>query len=86
MGHFLNFQPIFIGYFMDSFHPGQKQNKTKQKKHLLGEEGKSKDLIIKKRTFYTELILPIDFCFLDGLGKMTNLPWSALSHSQPLPI
>ena len=45
MGHFLNFQPIFIGYSVDSFHPGQKE---KQKKNLSGEEGKSKDLIIKK--------------------------------------
>ena len=43
MGHFLNFQPIFIGYSVDSFHPGQKK-----KKNLSGEEGKSKDLIIKK--------------------------------------
>lgn len=42
MGHFLNFQPIFISYSVDSFHPGQK------KKNLSGEEGKSKDLIIKK--------------------------------------
>ena len=70
---------MFIGYSVDSFHPGQKK-----KKNLLGEEGKSKDLIKKKKsTFFTELILPIDFCFIDGLGKMTNLSWS---DCQPLAI
>lgn len=38
MGHFLNFQPIFIGYSVDSFHPGQKNNK----KHLWGRRGRAK--------------------------------------------
>lgn len=79
MGHFLILQPIFFRYFMHSFHPGALCQQTK----LSGEEGKSEDVrIIKKRTFYTELILPIAFCFLDGLGEMTDLPRSALSHSQ----
>lgn len=49
MGHFLNFQPMFIGYSMDSFHPGQKK---KKKKNLLGEEGKSKDLKKKEHIFH----------------------------------
>lgn len=80
MGHCLNFQPMFIGYSMDSFHPGQK------KKKLVGGGGEEQRLKKKKSTFFTELILPIDFCFIDGLGKMTNLSWSALSHSQPLAI
>lgn len=48
MGHFLNFQPMFIGYSVDSFHPGQKK-----KKNLLGEEGKSKDLIKKKKAHFS---------------------------------
>ena len=78
MGHFLNFQPMFIGYSVDSFHPGQK------KKKFVGGGGEEQRLNKKKKsTFFTELILPIDFCFIDGLGKMTNLSWS---DCQPLAI
>lgn len=57
-GHFLIFQPMFISDVLDSFHPGAHCQETKP----LGEEEESEDLRIrKKRIFYTELILPIDF-------------------------
>lgn len=76
-GHFLIFQPMFISDVLDSFHPGAHCQETKP----LGEEEESEDLRIrKKRIFYTELILPIDFGGADGLGKMASVPWPALSH------
>lgn len=85
MGHFSIFSPYSLAILWIHFIQGKKNNKQTKNQTPMGEGGEGKDLIIKKRTFYTELILPIDFFVFDGLGKMANLSWSALSHSQPLP-
>ena len=86
MGHFLNFQPIFIGYFMDSFHPGQKQNKTKQKKTPLGGGGEEQRLNNKKENILhwvnsTHWLLFSRWIRKDDeFALVCSVPLSALAH------
>lgn len=73
IGHFLTFWTIFICYIMDQFYPGAFITSQQD-----GVGEKSKDFTrIKHRTFYIELVFPIDFffsLFFHGLGKVTSFP------------